>query len=116
MNLKLSIIDFLKITWKKAVVIILFPFAAFLILLFAFVFDTILGLGGNIIVNMMYSFANYFYLFIFLPLTFVDIDFSSSLVFGITLVLTVVWWYFLSCALIFLQKKAWKHKESAKNH
>jgi len=108
MNLKLLIMDFLKITWKKAVVTILFPIAAFLTLIFAFVFDEILGLGGNIIVNTMYLFANYFYLFIFLPLTFVDIDFAPSLVLGIALVLTVVWWYFLSCTLIFILEKVHK--------
>jgi len=93
----------------------LFPFTAVSILLFAFVFDELLGLGGNVIVNTMYSFANYVYLFIFLPLTFVDIDFSFSLVLGIAIVLTVVWWYFLSCALILFLKKARKNKESAKN-
>ncbi len=114
MNLKLSIMNFLKITWKKAAAIVLFPLAAFLILLFAFVFDEILGLGGNVIVNTMYLFANYFYLFIFLPLTFVDIDFSSSLVLGIALVLTVVWGYLLSCTLIFVMKKILKHKKIGK--
>ncbi len=106
MNLKLLITGFLKITWKKVFATILFPFAAFSILLFAFVFDEVFGLGGNVIVNTMYLFANYFYLFIFLPLIFVDIDFSSSLVLGIALVLTIVWWYFLSCALIFILEKA----------
>ncbi len=105
MNLKLLIRNFLKITWKKVVAIILFPFAAFLTLLFGFVFDEILGLGSNAISDALYLLANYFYLFIFLPLTFVDIDFSSSLVFGIALLLTVVWWYILSCVLIFLWEK-----------
>lgn len=115
MNVKILIKDFLKITGKKAVLTILFPIMAISILLFVFVLDAMLGLGGSIIINTMYSFANCLYLFILMPLTFVEIDFSSSLVFGVAFVLTVIWWYFLSCAIIFLLEKAGKRKKTTKN-
>ena len=64
MNLKLSIPDFLKITWKKVIVSILCPVTAISLLLFVFMFEEVLGLGRNIIINTIYEFANYFYLFI----------------------------------------------------
>jgi len=107
MNMRISIMDFLRITKKKLVVTIAFPFAAILILLFGFVCDEVLGLSPGIITNAIYSFANYLYHFIFLPLTFVDIDLSPSIIFKIALILTFIWWYFLSCLSIFLLEKGW---------
>jgi len=104
MNVKNSIITFLKITKKKIITTVLFPLAAVLILFSGFILDEILGLGGSTISNAIYSMANYLYLFILLPLTFVD-DLTPSVIMISALVLTLVWWYFLSCALIFIRKK-----------
>lgn len=108
MSIKVSILNFLGITKKKLIVAILFPLTAVLILISFFIFDEILGIGSNVIINTIYSFEEYLYNFIFLPLTFIDIDFTPSIIFKMALILTVIWWYFLSCALIFLLGKKWR--------
>ena len=104
MNMVTSIINFLKITKKKMVMTLIFPLAAVLILLSGFILDEIFRLSGTTIVNAIYSLGNYFFLFIFLPLTFID-DYAPSIVFKITLVVTVIWWYILSCISVFLLEK-----------
>lgn len=101
---------FLKITWKKVLAAVSFPFTAVLIVISAFIFDEVLGPGSNAVANGLYSLVNYFYVFIFLPLTFVDVDFVSSVVFKVVVLLTFVWWYFLGCVLVFLLEK-WRGKE-----
>ena len=108
MNMENSVINFLKISKKKVIMTLLFPFTVVLILFSGFVFDEVLGLGGSTIVNAVYSLANYLYLFIFLPLTFVDSDFTPSIIFKTALILTPAWWYFLSCVLIFIGEKRGK--------
>ena len=102
-----SIINFLKITKKKLAITLTFPLAAILILFSGFMLDEVFRLGGSTIVNMIYSLANYLYLFLFLPLTFVDIDFAPSFIFKIAFILTFIWWYILSCVLVFLLEKRW---------
>lgn len=105
MNMIISIMDFLKITKKKIIVTVLFPLMALSILLLGFILDEIVRLGPNdISTNVIYSFLDYFYIFIFLPLSFVDIDFSPSVIFKIAIILTPIWWYFLSCVIYFLKK------------
>lgn len=99
MSTRTSVLDFVKMTKKKLALCAAFPLAALLVLLFGFVCDEMVGLGGNPVTHAMYSAANYLYCFIFLPLTFVDSDFSSSAIFKTALVLTPVWWYLLACAL-----------------
>jgi len=108
MNMKNSIINFLRITKKRVIITLIFPLAAVLILFSGFILDEVLGLGGSPIVNVIYSLANYLYLFILLPLTFVDIDFAHSVIFKIALVLTLIWWYILSCISVFLLEKGWE--------
>ena len=103
-----SIMNFLKITKKKVIITLIFPLAAFLILFSGFILDEVLELGGSTIVNAIYSLANYLYLFIFLPLTFIDIDFVTSIIFKIALLLTFIWWYILPCILVFLLEKRWE--------
>lgn len=102
--MKDSIITFLKITRKKIIATLLFPLAALLILFSGFILDEILWLGGSTTANAIYSLANHFYLFILLPLTFVD-DLTPLVIMISALVLTLAWWYLLSCALIFIRKK-----------
>jgi len=104
----ISIINFLKTTKKKVIITLIFPLTAVLILFSGFIFDEILELGGSTIVNAIYSLANYFYLFISLPFIFVDIDFASPIIFKITFILTFIWWYVLSCILVFLLERRWK--------
>ncbi|RLG14577.1 MAG: hypothetical protein DRN71_02885 [Candidatus Nanohalarchaeota archaeon] len=101
--MKNSITTFLKITKKKLIITLLFPFTALLILFSGFILDEILGLGGNTIANAIYSLVNSLYLFIFLPLIFVD-DLTPSIIMKSAIILTIAWWYFLSCALIFIRK------------
>ncbi|MEX2701727.1 MAG: hypothetical protein Q6368_001470 [Candidatus Baldrarchaeota archaeon] len=108
MNMVTSIISFLKITKKKVIMTLIFPLAAVLILFSGFILDEIFRLGGTTIVNAIYSLGNYFFLFIFLPLTFIDADYALSIVFKIALVVTVIWWYILSCISVFLLEKRWK--------
>lgn len=105
--MKNSITNFLKITKKKLIITLLFPFTAILILFSGFILDEILGLGGSTITNAVYSLANNLYLFIFLPLTSID-DSTPSIIMKSTLVLTIAWWYFLSCALTSITKKTKK--------
>ena len=108
MNMATSIISFLKITKKKVIMTLTFPLTAVLILFSGFILDEVLGLGGSTIVNAIYLLANYLYFFILFPLTFIDIDFIPSIIFKITLVLTLIWWYILSCISVFLLEKKWK--------
>jgi len=103
-----SIINFLKITKKKIITTLIFPLVAILTLFSGFIFDEVLGMDGSTIVNAIYSLANYLYLFILFPLTFIDIDFAPSIIFKISLVLTLIWWYILSCISVFLLEKRWK--------
>ena len=105
-----SITTFLKITKKKIIITLLFPLTAILILFSGFILDEILGLGGSTITNAVYSLANNIYLFIFLPLIFVD-DLTPSIIIKSSLILTPVWWYFLSCALTYITKKVKKKKK-----
>jgi len=102
------IIDFLKINKKKIFVTLIFPIVAVLLLFLFFVFDEVFRLSGTSIVNMVYVLGNYIYLFIFLPLNFVDSDVTPSVIFKMVFVLTLIWWYILSCVLIFFLKKVQK--------
>lgn len=104
----ISIINFLRITKKKVIITLMFPFTAVLVLFSGFMLDEILRLGGRAIVNAIYSLENYLYFFIFLPLTFIDIDFTPSAVLKIAFVLTLIWWYILSCILVSLLERRWK--------
>ena len=54
----------------------------------------------------MYSAGNYLYCLVFLPLTFVDLDFTPPLPFKAALTLTPVWWYLLACTLVLRIDKA----------
>ena len=102
MNTRTTVVDCIKMTKRKLAMCAAFPLVAVLILLFGFVSDEILGLGGTSIINAIYSAGNYlFYYFIFLPLAFIDLDITPSLVFKIALILTPVWWYLLACTLVF---------------
>jgi len=101
-------INFLKITKKKIIITLMFPLAAALMLFSGFMLDEVLKLGGSAIVNTVYSLANYLYLFVVLPLTFIDIDSAPSIIFKIAFVLTLIWWYILSCVLVSLLKRRWK--------
>ncbi|MCD6495784.1 MAG: hypothetical protein J7K54_00780 [Candidatus Aenigmarchaeota archaeon] len=103
--MKIPIKNFLKITKKKVVITIIFPIIAILILFSFFVFDEILGLGGNTIVNTVCAFEEYLYNFILLPLNFVDSDFTQPIIFKIAIILIPIWWYFLSCVSIFIKEK-----------
>ena len=93
-----------KVKRELLIITLLFPLTAILILFSGFILDEILGLGGSTITNTVYSLANYLYLLIFLPLTSVD-DSTPSIIMKSTLVLTIAWWYFLSCALASITKK-----------
>lgn len=95
-----------KVTKKRLVVCVAFPLVAISTLLFGFMCDEILGLGGSPMANAIYSAANYLYCVIFLPLSLVDIDSSSSAAFKIALALTALWWYFLACVLTFFVDRA----------
>jgi len=110
MNMRFSIINFLKIMEEKLIVTISFPFMAVLILISFFIFDEILRIGSNIIINAICSFEEYLYNFIFLPLTFVDSDFTPSIIFKAAFILIPIWWYFLSCVLNYLLEKYEKNK------
>jgi len=103
-----SIINFLKITKKKIIITLIFPLAAALMLFSGFMLDEVLKLGGSAIVNIVYSLANYLYLFVVLPLAFIDIDSAPSVIFKIAFVLTLIWWYILSCISVLLLEKRWK--------
>ena len=92
----------LRISKKKLAVCVLFPVAAAFILVFGFVCDEVLGLGGRRISHGIYSIANYLYHVIFLPLTFVDSDSSAPAAFKMALLLTPVWGYLLACASVLL--------------
>lgn len=113
--MSIFIIDFLKITRKKIIITMLFPLTAALILFFGFIFDEILGLSSNTIVNVIYLVSNYFYIFVFLPLTFIDVDFTPSIIFKLALLSTLIWWYLLSCVLIYLLEEKRKHSVSQSN-
>ena len=102
------IIDFLKITKKKIFATLMFPVAAVLLLLLFFVFDEFLRLSDTSVVNVGYVLGNYIYLFIFLPLNFVDSDVTSSIIFKTAIIITPMWWYILSCSLIFFLGKVRK--------
>ncbi len=106
--MNMQIIDSLKITKKKIFVTLMFPVVAVLILLSFFTFDEFLGLSGTSIVNAGYGLGNYIYLFIFLPLNFVDSDVTPSIIFKTAVILTPIWWYLLSCGLISLLGKRQK--------
>ena len=108
MNMKIPIKNFLKITKKKVVITIIFPIIDILILFSFFVFDEILGLGGNTIINIVYVFEEYLFNFILLPFIFVDSDFTPPIIFKIATILIPIWWYFLSCVSIFIKEKRWK--------
>ena len=105
--MKILFINFFKITKKKVIITIIFPIIAVLTLFSGFVFDEILGFGGSAIANTIYSLANYIYLFIFLPFNFVD-DTTPSIIIKLVLILTIIWWYFLSCVSIFIKEKKQK--------
>jgi len=105
MKIATSIINFLKITKKKVIMIFAFPLVAVLMLFSGFIFDEVLGLGGSTMANAIYSLANFFYFFILLPVTFIDIDLAPSIVFKMAFILTLIWWYILSCVLFFFEKK-----------
>ena len=95
----------------------MFPFVAVLILSSFFIFDEIFKLGNDIINDVIFSFANYlnyFYLFILLPFTLMDIDFAPSIIFKIAIIITPMWWYILSCVLIFFLGKAQKKEFAVK--
>ena len=62
-----------------------------MILFSFFVFDEILKLSGNTIVDTICSFETYLYNFIFLPLNFVDSDLTPSIVFKIAVMLIPIW-------------------------
>ena len=104
MNMKTSIINFLKITKKKILLTLILPITAVLTLFSGFIFDEVLGLGGSAIVNTIYSLGNYIYLFILLPFNFVD-DLTPSIIIKLVFILTIIWWYFLSCVLISIYEK-----------
>jgi len=70
MDTGLSIMGVLRISKKKLAGCALFPVAAAFIILFGFVCDEVLGLGGSRISHGIYSVANCLYYLIFLPLTF----------------------------------------------
>ena len=106
MRTRSAILGFIGVTKKKLLLCAAFPLLAVLVLLFGFVSDEVLGLGGASIANAIYSAGNYLYYFIFLPLIFIDLDITSSLVFKIALILTPIWWYLLACTLVFLVDKA----------
>ena len=106
--MKISFINFLKITKKKVIITILFPIIAVLILFSFFIFDEVLGLGGNTIINTICLFEEYLYDFIFLPLNFVDSNLTLPIIFKIAIILIPVWWYFLSCVSIFIKEKRQK--------
>ena len=108
MNMKTSIIDFLKITKKKIIITIVFPFTAISLLLSFWLFEEFLGLGGSLIVNVGFALSNYLYIFIFLPLTFVDSNVTPSIIFKTAIIITPIWWYLLSCGLIFFGKSTEK--------
>ncbi len=82
----------------------MFPFVAVLVLFSGFMLDEVLGLGGSAAVNAVYSAGNYLYLFIFLPLTFVD-GLTLPIIMKSALILTLVWWYILSCVVVFFGLK-----------
>ena len=102
--MKTSIINFLKITKKKILLTLILPITAVLTLFSGFIFDEVLGLGGSAIVNTIYSLGNYIYLFILLPFNFVD-DLTPSIIIKLVFILTIIWWYFLSCVLISIYEK-----------
>jgi len=106
MRTRSVILDFIEVTKKKLLLCTVLPLSAILVLLFGFVCDEVLGLGGTSIANAIYSAGNYLYCFILLPLTFIDLDITSALVFKIALILTPVWWYLLACTLVSLVDKA----------
>ncbi len=102
-----SIINFFKITKEKVILTLIFPFIGILTLFSGLIFDEVLGMGGSTIANVIYSLSNYLYPIIFLPLNFVD-DLTSSVIMKLAIISTLIWWYFLSCVLIFLKVKGWK--------
>lgn len=114
MNIKTSIIDFLKITKKKIIITIIFPFAAVSILLSFWLFEEFLGLGNSLVANVGFALGNYLYLFIFLPLNFVDSDITPSIIFKTAIIITPMWWYILSSGLIFFLEKVQKKEFAAK--
>ena len=111
MPVVVRIIEHVRVTKRKLALCVLFPAAADLILLFGFVCDEVLGLGGSAITHAIYSAANLLYCFIFLPLTFVDSDASAPEVFRMALILTPIWWYVLACVLAFLAGKGRGNKD-----
>ncbi len=106
---KNRVINFFRITKKKIVVTLMFPVIAVLTLFSGFVLDEVLGVSGSVLVNAIYSLANHFYLFILLPITFID-DLTPSIIVKLALVLTLGWWYVLSCISIFVLDKKLKRK------
>ena len=102
-----SLINFFKLNIEKIIVMLILPILAVLTLFSGFIFDEILGMGGSTISNTIYSLANHIYLFILLPFNFVD-DTTPSIRIKLVLILTIIWWYFLSCMLISLKKNTEK--------
>jgi len=98
MKLKTLIINFFKPSKKKVLMILVFPFIAVFTLFFDFFLDEILRWNGNWLFNSIYSLADYYlFVIIFLPIKIFD-DFP--LIPGVLLIiLTIIWWYFLSCLL-----------------
>ena len=99
-----SLINFFKINRTKIIIALILPIIAVLTLFSGFIFDEILGLGGSAISTAIYSLANYFYLFILLPFNFID-DTTPSIMIKLAFILTLIWWYLLSCVLIFIYEK-----------
>jgi len=94
--------EFFRITKKKVFITLMIPLLAVLSLFSGFVLDEIFGGGGSAIVNTLYLLANNLYLFVLLPLSFIDIDSVAPVVLKTVLLLVPIWWYFLSCFLNFL--------------
>jgi len=94
--------EFFRITKKKVFITLMMPLLVVLSLFSDFVLDEIFVGGSSTIVNTLYLLANNLYLFVLLPLSFIDIDSVSPVVLKIVLLLVPIWWYFLSCSLNFL--------------
>ena len=99
-------LDLKRVITKKLLLCVAFPLSAVLVLLFGFMCDEILGLGGTSMAKAIYSAGNYLCYFTFLPLTFVLLDITPSLAFKVALIVTPVWWYLLAYTLDFLVEKA----------
>jgi len=99
LKLKTSIINFFKPSKKKVLMILVFPFIAVFTLLFGFFLDEFLGWGGSTLANSIYSLGGYIFLITFLPFEIFYDFYSIPEVGYCLLILTIIWWYFLSCLL-----------------